>query len=156
MMRSLITFLLFSCAMPLAAAIGRSDGSSASAMPAGGYLEAMMGLLLVILLIFGLAWAVRRMGFSSTVKGNVRIIGGVSLGPRERALVLQVEGKRILVGVAPGQVRPLMRLDDADPDAVDEEMVPEQSPAFSRQLQSALNHLGGRKGAPESGGGENS
>ena len=40
-------------------------------------------------------------------KGMVTILGGVSLGPRERAVVLQVGDARLLVGVAPGRVQTL-------------------------------------------------
>jgi flagellar protein FliO/FliZ len=101
-------------------------------VPTAGYLEAVSGLLLVLLLIIGLGWAIKRLGIAPVNKGVVRIVGGVSLGARERALVLEADGKRILVGVAPGQVRPLMRLDDvrsgpeaSNPVAAD----------FTRQLQ---------------------
>ncbi len=81
-----------------------------------GYLEAAASLLLVLGMIIGLAWVTRRFGLTPIAKGNaVRIIGGVSLSSRERAVLLEVEGKRILVGVAPGQVTPLLQLDDETP-----------------------------------------
>lgn len=88
-------------------------------VPTVGYLEAVSGLLLVLLLIIGLGWAVRRLGIAPLHKGAVRIVGGVSLGARERALVLEADGKRILVGVAPGQVRTLLRLDDVRPEGAE-------------------------------------
>jgi flagellar protein FliO/FliZ len=100
-----------------------------------GYLEAISGLLLVLLLIMGLGWAVKRLGITPANKGVVRIIGGVSLGARERALVLEAEGKRILVGVAPGQVRPLMRLDDVASDRSEAEIRVAPAEGFSQQLQ---------------------
>ena len=71
-------------------------------------LETAGGLLLVLALIVGLAWLVRRMGrVPGAGKGTVQIVGGVSLGPRERAVVLSVQGVRLLVGVAPGRVQTL-------------------------------------------------
>jgi flagellar protein FliO/FliZ len=45
-------------------------------------------------------------------KGRVNVLGGVSLGAREKAVLLTVEGRRLLVGVAPGQVSTLMVLDE--------------------------------------------
>lgn len=69
--------------------------------------------MLVILLIFGLGWLVKRLGMVPGSKGMVRILGGVSLGGRERALILEAEGRRILVGVAPGQVNFLMHLGES-------------------------------------------
>lgn len=107
-------------------------------VPTAGYFEAVAGLLLIILLILGLGWAVKRMGIAPVSKGAVRIVGGASLGAREKALLLEVEGKRILVGVAPGQVRPLMRLDDAQTPAgqAREEPLPSDR-EFEQQLQLA-------------------
>ncbi|MGD8930953.1 MAG: flagellar biosynthetic protein FliO [Chromatiales bacterium] len=62
------------------------------------------GLLLILLLIFVGAWLFKRYGQLPTLgKGLIRILGGVSVGPRERVM--------LLVGVAPGQVRTLHILD---------------------------------------------
>lgn len=68
--------------------------------------ETLGGLALILLLIFGLGWMLRRFG-RLPLKSNamISIIGGVSLGPRERAVLLQVEGTRLLIGVAPGRVQ---------------------------------------------------
>ncbi len=103
-------------ALPLMAA--EKEPASALTSPApslggGILLEMVLFLALIIGLIVGLGWLVRRMGsFSSGAKGAVTILGGVSLGPRERAVLLQVEKKRLLVGVAPGRVQTLCMLDD--------------------------------------------
>jgi flagellar protein FliO/FliZ len=40
-------------------------------------------------------------------KGLIRVLGGVALGSRERAVVVAVGSTRLLLGVAPGQVRML-------------------------------------------------
>ncbi|MGD8591147.1 MAG: flagellar biosynthetic protein FliO [Chromatiales bacterium] len=70
------------------------------------------GLLLILLLIFVGAWLFKRYGQLPTLgKGLIRILGGVSVGPRERVMLLEVENTRLLVGVAPGQVRTLHILD---------------------------------------------
>ncbi|MCB1870474.1 MAG: flagellar biosynthetic protein FliO [Gammaproteobacteria bacterium] len=74
--------------------------------------ETAFGLIVIIALIFVLSWFFRRFGKQAfTGKGMVSVIGGVSLGPRERAVLLQVGDSRLLVGVAPGQVRMLHVLD---------------------------------------------
>jgi flagellar protein FliO/FliZ len=76
---------------------------------AEGLGETAIGLVLVLLLILALAWAFKRFGgrLPMAARGPVQVIGGVSLGTRERAVLLSVEGTRLLVGVAPGQVRTL-------------------------------------------------
>lgn len=70
--------------------------------------ETGVGLAIVLALIVGLAWLARRFGRAPLKGGGqVQVLGGVSLGPRERAVLLEIEGARLLVGVAPGQVRTL-------------------------------------------------
>ena len=57
------------------------------------------------------AWLAKRfMGAPGVGKGRVQVIGGVSLGPRERAVIVEVEGQRLLLGVAQGNVRLLREL----------------------------------------------
>lgn len=76
-------------------------------------LNMVMGLVLVIGLILGLAWAVRKYGRLPTNNQiDMKVLGGLSLGTRERAVLVQVEGKRLLLGVAPGRVETLHVMDD--------------------------------------------
>jgi flagellar protein FliO/FliZ len=71
-------------------------------------LEAVAGLAVVLALIVVLGWAVRRFAhLPGAGKGLIRVLGGVTLGSRERAVVVAVGGTRLLLGVAPGQVRML-------------------------------------------------
>ena len=70
------------------------------------------GLFLILLMIIGGAWLFKRYGQLPTLgKGLIRILGGVSVGPRERVMLLEVDNTRLLVGVAPGQIRTLHILD---------------------------------------------
>lgn len=74
----------------------------------GSLVNTAIGLVVVLAMIIGMAWLLRRFGGLPTVgKGAVSIVGGVSLGARERAVLLQVGEEQVLVGVAPGQVRAL-------------------------------------------------
>jgi flagellar protein FliO/FliZ len=67
-----------------------------------------MGLALVIVLILIAAWTLRRLNqFSAAHGGRLRILGGVSVGTRERVVLLQVGEKQLLLGVAPGRVETL-------------------------------------------------
>ena len=106
------------------------EAPAVPASPVGGALmETAIGLLLVLALILGLAWLVRRFGkLPLAGKGMVSILGGVSLGPRERAVILQVGETRLLVGVAPGRVQTLHVL---PPGSASEQ-------SFSGQLQAQI------------------
>lgn len=76
-------------------------------------LNMVMGLVVVIALILGIAWAVRKYGhLPNNTHAQMKILGGLSLGTRERAVLVEVEGKRILLGVAPGHVATLHVMDD--------------------------------------------
>ena len=72
------------------------------------------GMLLILLLIFTGAWLFKRYGQLPVLgKGLIRILGGVSVGPRERVVILEVDNTRLVVGVAPGQIRTLHVLGSA-------------------------------------------
>ena len=93
-----------------AAPVGASDSPLAKGMKQGldgaGVGTMLLSLLLVVAMILALAWLARRMqNLPRGGRGGLKVLGGVSLGTRERAVILEFEGRRLLVGVAPGQVR---------------------------------------------------
>ena len=78
-------------------------------------LNMLMGLVVVIALILGLAWVLRKYGrLPVNNQVDMKVLGGLSLGTRERAILVQVEGHRILLGVAPGRVDTLHVLDKVE------------------------------------------
>ena len=86
-----------------------------SPLSAANLTDTALGLVIVLGLMLGLAWLVKRYARLPGIgKGQVQVLGGVSLGARERAVLLSVEGRRLLVGVAPGRVQTLMVLGAAD------------------------------------------
>jgi len=119
----------------LAEAIGAAQGDASSRLiesplSAGNLVDTGIGLLLVLGLMLGLAWLVKRyVQVPGIGKGQVQIQGGVSLGAREKAVLLSVEGKRLLVGIAPGRVQTLLVLDDEGG----------QGTVFAEQLAAASN-----------------
>jgi len=105
-----LAIALFSVSSVLATEQTTREAGKLSTSPVGAneLANVTMGLLLVLALIFALAWLFRRYGnLPSFNKSNIQILGGVSLGPREKAILLEVEGERLLVGVASGQVTKL-------------------------------------------------
>lgn len=78
----------------------------------GALLETILGLFIVLVCIAFLAWLLRRTGrFQSSVNGEMKIITSLALGPRERAVLLQVGEQQILVGVTSQNVQTLHILD---------------------------------------------
>lgn len=78
----------------------------------GNLLQVSLSLVVVLVLIAATAWLLRRYIQTPTAaQGFLKVLGGVSLGPRERAVLLQVGDKQLLIGVAPGQIHMLHALE---------------------------------------------
>ena len=67
-----------------------------------------LGLLLVIGLIFLLAWLLRRVQ-QLNPRGNqaIKLISSHALGPRERLVLVQVGSEQVLLGLSAGRIAPL-------------------------------------------------
>ena len=75
----------------------------------------VIGLVAVIGLILALAWAVKKYGrLPTNSQADMKVLGGLSLGTREKAVLIEVEGKKLLLGIAPGRVETLYVLGDSD------------------------------------------
>jgi flagellar protein FliO/FliZ len=87
------------------AAEAPSAGTNLPSSTTGGLLQMLLALLFVLVVIFALAWLLRRFGPSQLGAGGVlKVLGGVAVGPRERLVLVEVGETWLIVGVAPGQV----------------------------------------------------
>lgn len=106
-------------------------------------LTMLFGLAVVLACIYGLMLLAKRVqARTGSGQAAVRIIGGTSVGPRERVVLVEVGGKVLVLGVAPGRISALDTLSADD--------VPREQPAplegdFQRKLASLLK--GGRREA---------
>ncbi len=76
--------------------------------PSVSYLQTMLGLGFVLALLLVLAWLAKRFG-PRPQHGNaqIKLVGALSLGGRERIMVVEVGDQWIVVGAAPGRVNAL-------------------------------------------------
>jgi flagellar protein FliO/FliZ len=111
--------------------VGHAPGADAGSI--GG---AVFSLLLVIGLILGLGWLAKRMPGMNRGAGSsqLKVVASVALGPRDRAVVLDVGGQQLLVGVGQGGVRTLHTLEHPLPVA--------ESTAPSAFAQVLAQHFG--------------
>ncbi|CAB1401525.1 Flagellar biosynthesis protein FliQ [Pseudomonas fluorescens] len=99
----------------LAAEPGATAAAPAATAPmvnsgvAGQLTQLVFGLLLVLGLIFFLAWLLRRVQQAGPAgKGQViELIGSRALGPRDRLMLVQVGNEQILLGLSPGSITAL-------------------------------------------------
>ena len=92
-------------AEPVAAVAAPAVGSGV----AGQLTQLVLGLLLVLGLIFFLAWLLRRVQQAGPAgRGQViELIGSRALGPRDRLVLVQVGNEQILLGLTPGTISAL-------------------------------------------------
>ena len=124
---------LFSASMVLAettVAVGDSV-----TRPSEYFGQIMLSLVLVLLIIFLAAWILRRYSrFPGVADGNLKVIGALSVGQRERILLLQVGQEQIVVGVTSSKITTLHQLEE--PVQVKDNAP--MSSQFSKRLQDAL------------------
>jgi flagellar protein FliO/FliZ len=101
---------------------------------AGSLLQTILALTFVLALLGALAWLMKRFGPRSHV-GTVpiRLVGALSLGGRERIMVVEVGNQWIVVGASPGRVNALatMPAQGPIPGADHATLAEHQSPAAS-------------------------
>jgi len=104
-----LSFFTLSCGAWVADAVA-ADAVAVS--PSGGVLKMVLGLTVVLAVMALITWVLKRMmPGAGSQQSAVRIVGGVSVGSRERVVVLEVAGRWLVVGVAPGQVSSIANLD---------------------------------------------
>jgi flagellar protein FliO/FliZ len=92
-----------SAATPFAA-----PAPAAAATTTSTALRVPLALLLVIALVLGAAWVLRRLtGAPAGSSQRLQVLAQLSLGTRERAVLVRVAGQDLLLGVAAGSVRTL-------------------------------------------------
>jgi len=74
-------------------------------------LQTTVGLAIVLALIFGLAWLLRRVGPTGRGTGGLlRVVASHAVGQRERVVIVEVGEQWLVLGVAPGRVNALQTL----------------------------------------------
>ncbi|MCQ6258894.1 flagellar biosynthetic protein FliO [Pseudomonas sp. Q11] len=103
---------------------------------AGQLAQLVLGLLLVLGLIFFLAWLLRRVQQSGPAgKGQViDIVASRALGPRDRLVLVQVGNEQILLGLSPGTITALHVLKEPVQVPVTDQATPE----FAQRLMELL------------------
>lgn len=147
-MRWLLFALLF-CA-PVATLAAASDAAPSDqaverlagpggAFSAGSLLQLLLGLALVIGMILALAWAARRTGFAAGINhADLKVIATLTLGARERVVLVQIGEQQMLLGVAPGRVNLLQTFETP---LIDPSKTPGSQ--FAERLREALHRSRG-------------
>ncbi|BAN49721.1 flagellar biosynthetic protein FliO [Metapseudomonas resinovorans] len=116
---------------PAPAALASQAGSGMAAQLG----QLGIGLLLVVGLIFLLAWLMRRVQQLGPRGGQViKLVATQALGPRDRLVLVQVGGEQILLGISAGRIAPLHVLKEPVPTGEAQSA----SPEFAQRLMELL------------------
>jgi flagellar protein FliO/FliZ len=98
-----------------------------------------MGLLIVLSVFFLCVWGVRKLS-GLTVSGaeKMRVVGGLSLGMREKVILLQVGKKQLILGVTPGRIETLHVLEGDDCLIKEETVSTAAETGFAQKLLQAM------------------
>ena len=98
-----------------------------------------LGLLIVLSVFFLCVWGVRKIGgLSISGAEKMRVVGGLSLGLREKVILLQVGKKQLILGVTPGRIETLHVLEGDDCLIKEETVSAATEPCFAQKLLQAI------------------
>ncbi|MFI9651073.1 flagellar biosynthetic protein FliO [Guyparkeria sp. GHLCS8-2] len=138
MMRLLLSLMLLVMAGPLRAA------EAIDPLAPSYLLKLVVSLILVLVLMFALVWVVKRVGRLDGRAGNypMHVLTQMSIGPRERILLVAVGDRQMLVGVSQGAIESLGWVDPPlEPRRRDG-----QNPSFGEAFQEQLAARFGKRG----------
>ncbi|CAA9890990.1 Flagellar protein [Candidatus Methylobacter favarea] len=112
---------------------------SARAVSSSDLISWSMGLLIVLSIFFLCIWGLRKLAVL-TVNGaeKLRIVGGLSLGMREKVILLQAGKKQLILGVTPGRIQTLHILEGDDCLLRDDPLILARETGFAQKLRQAL------------------
>ena len=103
----------------------------------GDIFQMLLGLVIVLGIIFAMAWIIRRMGHVSVrMHGALKVLSGISVGQRERIMLIQVGEQQLLIGIAPGQIRTLHVLQQ--PIGINDTATSISPQSFAEKLQAMM------------------
>lgn len=143
------TILLSSIFYPLSSASADTARPAAypppPAVDSSSIVQIILSLLLVLAAIVLVAWLLKRMNMTQQGAGRqLKVLGGVSIGQRERIVLVEIENTWLVVGVGPGQIRTLHTLPKMEDNAEEGETrhpgLHASGNKFATLLSSALGH----------------
>ena len=88
-----------------------AETMSAAPVTASSLLQTILGLIVVLAIIVMTGWLLKRSQyFHAGHHGQLKVLGAISLGTREKAVLIQVGDQQLLLGVTPQQINTLHTL----------------------------------------------
>jgi flagellar protein FliO/FliZ len=115
------------------AATGNTVGSG---VPMADMWQVVLALALVVATIIAAAWLMRRLNPGAMAgTGAMKIVAALSVGPRERLMLIDIGGRQLLLGITPTQIN---TLESFDQPVVTASGSPSQVSEFGARLMHAI------------------
>ncbi len=111
----------------------------ASPLSLGSLMQLTLSLMAIVALILAISWALKRLKLAGPRgSGEIAVLDELSVGPRERIMLIRVGDSQVLVGVGASGLVPLTPL--AAPIALKGGAA---APAFADRLRDMMKRPGG-------------
>lgn len=105
----------------------------------GSVLQLVFGLALILGLLFATLWLLKKISVPRGAEGSmIRVVSAAAVGPRERVVLVDIGEKRLVLGVAPGQVSLLDTLAVPTETSSEPQVNTAALPGFAQWLKQAL------------------
>lgn len=117
-----------------ALAMAAADSDSVAVFDLATLVKLLLSLALIVVLIVALGWYARRLqGFTAGKGGtSLQVLAATPVGAKERVVLLRVGNEQLLLGVAPGSVALLGKVDERS-----QSLAPPDAGGFTRVLREA-------------------
>ncbi len=114
-MKHKITFYGLFLLSPVTVLCAPLNQAAVKPISTGNLLNWSAGLVIVLSVFFLMIWLLKKINTGSmTGSGQLRVIGGLSLGMREKIVILKAGRKQLILGVSPGKIETLHVLEGDD------------------------------------------
>lgn len=140
----LLTSLMVSAG--LCASTAHAAATPKDPLSGANVISVFLGLVVVVALLLAAAWMIRRFQrIQAPREGALQVTAQLSLGLKERVILLRVGDENVLVGCTPGSIRPLHSWRGDTPAAAEPTVSAPSAPDFMSQLRGVLAAQGVRR-----------
>lgn len=101
-------FYLIALLLPTSVLAETASTAQPAGLGAGSLVQMLLGLAAVLILLVGSLWLLKRLtGGARQTNNLVRVVGGTTLGTRERVVVVELGQTWLILGVTPNSINTL-------------------------------------------------
>lgn len=129
----------WSCSLPAIAETGKPILQPTSALSTENTMQMLGGLVLVLIVILGLAWILKRFSLvPGTANGTMKLVAATGIGQRERVVIVEINGTWLVLGVAPGRVNMLHSMEKPATNSQQHDAPEPESADFATQFNDSI------------------